>query len=344
MFVSVDGKAKEVKEVFVGGADGLAHKVNEAFGSVDGVAKLVYTSAKEPTPFDDFTWAEIKELADNGLLLNYFKRFDKVTFKLKTPLHGYTSWTDDEWDQDTLTMVVSEINPHGMRLVSHYATPYGYTFNISNDLYYNYATTRSDMKDRWIKVGDQWGMCEDLYKDCKAIDDALPDDLREVLTSFKPLAVYEKYVDHEGKTRLRQEYADCRVRQITSNGYSCHKEFVEERDRDEWILDTTYFARTESGFKKYIPETARKYNSWLNDCYYCHSWKYWDDTTTAYPYWEYSLKWQDTDIAWKWDWEDYWGTNCIGSMRNPTYYEIGHAGISVIIPEIQIGTFENLYE
>ena len=341
MFVSVDGKAKEVKEVFAGGTDGLAHKVDEMFGSVDGVAKLVYTSAKEPTPFDNFTWAEIKELADNGLLLDHFKRFDKVNIKLKTPLHGSEpTWTKTEWEQDTLTMIISEISPTGMRLVSHYATPYGYGFSIDNELYKKYL--QRSMNDRWVSVGDQWGMCEDLYTSCKLIDDSLPDDLREVLTSFKPLAVYEQYVDEEGKTRLRQEYTDCRVRQLSSNGYSYHKEFVEERNRNEYILDTSYFARTESGFKKYVPEVARSHMSWMNNCNFCVSFKYWQETTGSYPYWEYKMHWQDPDIGWIWDWEDYWGTNCLGSIKNPIQYVI-HPDLSLIIPEIQIGTFENLY-
>lgn len=342
MFVSVDGKAKEVKEIFVGGADGLAHKVDEAFGSVDGVAKLVYSSAKEPSPFDNFTWAQIKELADNGLLLDHFKRYDKVNIKLKTPLHGIEGWwTKEEWDQDILTMVITEINPHGMRLASHTATPFAYGYGISNELYKNMIMRH--YKDRWITVGDTWGMCESLYQNCKTIDDSLPDDLREVLTSFKPLAVYENYVDDEGKTRLRQVYTDCRVRQLTSNGYSYHKEYVEERERNEWILDTSYFARTESGFKKYVPEAARKYMTWLNNCYRCAAYKYWDEMTNAYPYWEYSMRWQDPDIGWIWDWEDYWGTNGRGSIDDPKFYTTKSLDGGCLIPEIQIGEFENLY-
>ena len=338
MFVSVDGKAKEVKEVFAGGADGLAHKVDEMFGSVDGTAKLVYTSAKEPTPFDDFTWAEIKELADAGLLMNYFKRFDKVTFKLKTPLHGKDSWwTKKEWEQDTLTMVISEITPTGMRLVSHHAIPQGYGFSISNELYKEYLM--KNMNDRWVTVGDQWGMCEPLYEACKEVDDALPDDLRDVLTSFKPLAVYETYVDDEGKTRLRREYSDCRVRQLSSNGYSYSHKFIEERNRWEYVLDTSYFARTESGYKKYIPEEARHYMDWINSSYYCSSFKYWNEMTNAYPYWEYALNWQDPDIGWIWDWEDYWGTNEHGKILNPKFYTT-RPDLCAVIPEIQIGNLE----
>lgn len=344
MFVSVDGKAREVQELFIGGADGLAHKVDEAFGSVDGVAKLVYTSAKEPTPFDDFTWAEIKELADAGLLENYFKRFDKVTIKLKTPLHGSESaFSKKEWDQDTLTMVISEINPYGMRLVAHNATPFSYSFGYSNELYQTYF--KNSLHDRWETVGDTWGMCVSLYNKCKTIDDALPDDLREVLTSFKPLAVYEHYVDDEGKTRLRRQYTDCRVRQLSSNGYSYSHIYNEEKERWEYVLDTSYFARTRSGYYKYLPEDTRDImDQYMDNCYYCASVKYWDEMTRDYPYWEYSLRWQDPDIGWIWDWEDYWGTNERGKILDPKYYVRGnYTGASAVIPEIQIGTFENLY-
>ena len=103
MFVSVNGKAKEVKEIFAGGSDGLAHKVNEVFGSVNGVAKLVYTNAPhEHNAFDNYTWAEIKQLADEGKLLENFNRFDKVNIKLKQPL--VETCNNETFYQDTLTM------------------------------------------------------------------------------------------------------------------------------------------------------------------------------------------------------------------------------------------------
>ena len=331
MFVSIDGKAKEVTEIFAGGSDGLAHKINEVFGSVDGTAKLVYSSAPhEHNAFDDFTWAEIKQLADEGKLLEHFNRFDKVNIKLKQPLVGTYFQGTTICYQDTLPMVVSEISATGMRLVSYITTPLRFTFRIDNETYRNYIS--SYRADRWIDVGTSqiWGMCSGLYNGCKAVDNALPDDMREVLHDFAPLYKYEYYTDEEGKQRLRQEYDDCRVRQITSNGYSYHREFVEDRNRYEYILDTSYFARTESGYKKYIPDTLK---SNYNECYGIKSLRYYKSN---YPYFSYNLMWQDPDIGWKWDWEDYYKTNELNKINNPIY-KINSTGASNIVPEIQIG-------
>lgn len=332
MFVSIDGKAKEVKEIFAGGSDGLAHKVNEVFGSVNGVAKLIYTNAPhEHNAFDDFTWAEIKQLAGEGRLLEYFNRFDKVNIKLKQPLvevhDGITFY------QDMLPMVVSEISETGMRLVSYIATPYRFLFRIDNELYASYI--KSSLKDRDVPVGTSqiWGMCSGLYNSIKEIDNALPTDMREVLTDFAPLYKYEYYTDEEGRQRLREEYDDCRVRQITSNGYSYHREYVKERDRYEYILDTSYFARTESGYKKYIPDTLKNL---YNECYGIESLRYHSTYSTTTPYWTYKLMWQDPDISWIWDWEDYYGTNELTKIANPIY-KTTSPNISNIVPEVQIG-------
>ena len=329
MFVSVNGKAKEVKEIFAGGSDGLAHKVNEVFGSVNGVAKLVYTNAPhEHNAFDDYTWAEIKQLADEGKLLEHFNRFDKVNIKLKQPL--VETYNNETFYQDTLTMVVSEISATGMRLVSNIATPYRFLFNIDNALYVSRMHG-----DRWFDVGTTsiWGMCSGLYNGCKAIDNALPDDMRAVLHNFAPLYKYEYYNDEEGKQRLREEYDDCRVRQITSNGYSYHREYVAERDRYEYVLDTSYFARTESGYKKYVPDTLK---TLYNECYGIDSLRYHSKYSTTTPYWTYKLMWQDPDIAWIWDWENYYGTNEHNKIADPIY-KTTHPNGSNIIPEVQIG-------
>lgn len=334
MFVSVDGKAKEVTEIFAGGSDGLAHKINEVFGSVNGTAKLVYSSAAgEHNAFDDFTWAEIKQLANEGKLLEHFNRFDKVNIKLKQPLVGTDAYGNDAgYYQDTLPMVISEISATGMRLVSYITTPYRFVFRIDNNLYKLYL--ESDRADRWLDAGTSqiWGMCTALYNGCKAVDNALPDDMRAVLHDFAPLYKYEYYTDEEGKERLRQEYDDCRVRQITSNGYSYHREFVAERDRYEYILDTSYFARTESGYKKYIPDTSKNL---YNECYGIDGLRYFKSTYSS-PYWQYKLMWQDPDIGWKWDWEDYNNVNELSKISDPIYKTTGGL-ISNIIPEVQIG-------
>ena len=332
MFVSIDGKAKEVKEIFAGGSDGLAHKINEVFGSVNGVAKLVYTSdTKEHNAFDNFTWAEIKQLADEGRLLEHFNRFDKVTIKLKQPL--VETYNGITFYQDMLPMVISEISETGMRLVSYIATPYRFVFRIDNGLYASYI--ESSLKDRDVPVGTSqiWGMCSGLYNNIKKIDNALPTDMREVLTDFAPLYKYEYYTDEEGRQRIRQEYDDCRVRQITSNGYSYHREYVKERDRYEYVLDTSYFARTESGYKKYVPDTLK---TLYNECYGIDSLRYHSTYSTTTPYWTYKLMWQDPDIAWIWDWENYYGTNEHNKIADPIYKTTYPNG-SNIIPEVQIG-------
>lgn len=338
MFVSVDGKAKEVTEIFAGGSDGLAHKVNEIYGSVDGVAKLIYNGTpREPNGFDQFTWAQIKELADAGLLLEHFKRYDRVDIKLKSPLHpeGNAAHGQPNIYQDTLPMVISEICETGMRLVAHIATPFRYLFRVDNQLY----PIPSD-KTVYIGTGEIWGMCEALYEGCKAVDVALPDDMREVLRDFAPIYKYEYYTDHEGKQRLLKEYDDCRVRQITSNGYGYAHRYVEENDREEYILTRTYFARTESGYKKYIPPEIRNL---FNDAYGVQSLYYHKDTTSARPYTTYKLMWQNPNIGWIWDWEDYWGTNGRGYILEPIY-QTAHPDVSNIVPEVQIGEIPEVFD
>ena len=333
MFVSVDGKAKEVKEVFAGGSDGLAHKVDEVFSGVDGIAKLVYTNKKrEPNAFDRFTWAEIKELADNGLLLNFFNRYDLVDIPLKEPIiktsGGY------EIIQNTLPMVVSEICETGMRLVAHIAIPYSFNFRIDNELYW--SRVQPD-RTHYVGTTSMWGMCDRLYNGLKVIDDRLPDDMREILRDFEPQYKCEYYYDDEGKKRLLEAFDDCRVRQITSNGYSYHQEYVEERKRKEYVLDTTYFARTESGYKKFIPEALRYI---YDEACGIQSLFYHKNTTAAYPYTSYKLMWQNPEVAWIWDWENYWGTNGLGYMKNPIYTTTGQGSGSNIVPEVQIGEIE----
>ena len=136
MFISVDGKAKEVTEIFAGGQDGKAHKVTEAFGSVDGVAKRLYTSEKETNAFNEFTWAEIKQLANEGKLLEHFNKYDRVTIKLTGTLkqsYHYPSTTDKDsggtsvWKdcilmQDKLILQITSLTETSMRLSSPYAS------------------------------------------------------------------------------------------------------------------------------------------------------------------------------------------------------------------------------
>ena len=333
MFVSVNGKAKEVKEIFAGGSDGLAHKINEVFGSVNGVAKLIFSSApKNHNAFDDFTWAEIKTLADEGRLLEYFNRFDKVDIKLTEPLVGYRSETDTTWYQDTIPMVISEISATGMRLVAHIATPYRYVFHINNATYTDSIKNSTSTSENTTVSVDTWGMCNELYNGIKSVDNALPNDMRDVLTDFAPIIDYGFYTDEEGKTRLRTTYDDCRVRQCTSCGYSYHQAYIEDRGRNEYVLDTTYFPRTKSGYLKYIPQEVSDLFDY-GKCYGVIAIRY-EGSSRA---WRYTCIWNDPDVSYDWDWENYNGVNHLDLIKTPSY-KTYKPDVSNVVPEVQIGT------
>ena len=206
MFVSVNGIAREVKEIFAGGSDGLAHKVNEVFGSVDGIAKLIYTNVKHaPNSFDNFTWAQIKILADNGELLDHFNRGDLVDVKFKTPLYYADSYGEILWYQDSMTFQLTELSATGMKLVAYCAVPYRFMFTLRDTQFLIDAEASSSYWDRDLEYA-LWGLSEGLYKGCKAVDQALPDDMRAVLKDWRPCHKYEYYYD-EG----RRGYYKCQA-------------------------------------------------------------------------------------------------------------------------------------
>ena len=328
MFVSVNGKAREVKEVFAGGADGLAHKVNEMFGSVNGIAKLIYSSnSKNNNAFDDFTWSEIKQLADEGKLLEHFNLHDKVTVKLTQPLIGIDSAGNTAFYQDTIIFCISQLSATGMVLVSYTATPGRFYFRYDNDAFMADVEKRTDYR-AWTENED-WGMCSALYNQIKEVDNALPSDLRDVLHNFAPLYKYEYYQDEENKTRLRKEYDDCRVQQVSTCNYKYHREFVEENNRDEYILDESCSALKESEYKKYIPK-----DKWYayDKCYGVLNAMYQKNTDS----WKYDLVFNDPYIGWKWDWENYDNWNQLNMIGNPEY-TTSNPDASVIVPEIKIG-------
>ena len=182
MFVSVDGKAKEVKEIFAGGSDGLAHKVTEVFGSVNGIANTIYTdSPYEYNAFNQYTWQEIKEIADAGDLLDYFNQYDVVDIKLKEPIVGLKG-SQYEFEMDHLPMTVSQITPTGMQLVARICTPFTWKLN-PNELYVSRNTNSAS--GSWSTVPDEvYYTMEGLYDACKAINDVLPDDMKEVIPSI----------------------------------------------------------------------------------------------------------------------------------------------------------------
>lgn len=341
MFVSVDGKAREVKEIFAGGPDGLAHKINEVFGSVNGVAKLIFTCAPhEKNKFDELTWEEIKILADAGRLLEFFNKGDKVNIKFKTPIEGtyHMFGHDCDWMQDGMTLQIVELTENGMKLMGYNATPLFTNFYLEGR---NKAKTLlhdcehfSGNWNRWLDYRF-WGLL-DAYDACHELDEKIPDDLRNVLVDFEPCIEWSHYLDHENKNRLRKVYDDCRVRQLTTNHYAYHKEFVEENDRYEYILDFSVYPRSESVFKKYSPEEIRNYWAY-SQVRNVLGMRYEKDDKYSADDVKYKMIWQDADISWDWDWENYGNCNQHDMIANPVYTTYTPVG-GLFIPEMIIGT------
>lgn len=249
MFVSVDGKAKEVAEIFAGGTDGKAHKVTELFGSVNGIAKQLWTSTPpEPNGFDKFTWAEIKQLANEGKLLEHFNLYDRVMIKLKTPLTGeirmYMSghgiYENVPQYQNEMLFQIIELTETKMRLMCPRVSAVGNANATITPLSYGGAAYEPgvDITDPETTSGATWlddfkydkGVARDTvhlawglfggstapYGKLKAIQNALPDDLLDVLSvCAQPLSLYKRH--HILIDKLYTEQEDMKVRQITTN-------------------------------------------------------------------------------------------------------------------------------
>lgn len=243
MFVSVDGKSKEVAEIYAGGADGKAHKITELFGSVDDTAKLLWSDVQpEPNGFDSFTWAEIKQLANEGKLLDHFQLFDKVWIKLKTPLtselyvylKGVGKYIYAPQYQDKMLFQIVELSETKMRLMSPRVNALGLANqNIQTALTNSLGNIVNAMPDYWklfaahfdsgegearLYGSQAWGMTM-MYQRLKLIQNALPDDLLNVLSiTSRPLIRYERhFITH----KLELEFDDdMKVGQISSNIWS----------------------------------------------------------------------------------------------------------------------------
>ena len=351
MFVSVDGKAREVKEIFAGGSDGLAHKVKEVFGSVDGIANTVYTDSPYPyNAFNEFTWAEIKQLADEGRLLDYFHQYDVVDIKLTEPLVG-AEGTEYEYYQDRLPMTVSQICETGMQLVARISTPYTWRCTPTN--IYLQKIMDSTEEGRWTTVPyDVWGTLEGLYDACKKVHDVLPEDMKEVLNVNKALIKYEYGYDEEGKYRLMSKYDNTlRVRQVTTCDFEYDRVYNEEKDRLEYrLLNGYYDNHSKAAYFKYVPEKLRA-QFYDGNRYETNHWpktfgfiglRY----RAPYPNYPERFNWylvfSDPVHGWKWDWENWNGINQLEMKGSPQ--EVVQSGskdlgaVSRFVPEVQIGT------
>ena len=283
MFVSVDGKSKEVAEIYAGGTDGKAHKITELFGSVDGTAKLLWSDVSpEPNGFDSFTWAEIKQLANEGKLLEHFKLFDRVNIKLKTPLEsemyvylkgvGKYMWIPQR--QDEMMFQIVELSETKMRLMSPRVNAVGiansnlYTWRFSSmgyelmmpDYWQLFASHFDADEGDARKLSPQaWGMTS-LYYRLKDIQHSLPDDLLDVLSiTSRPLIRYERhFITH----KLELEFdEDMKVGQISTNIWKHGVDTKTDYYTVYPIIHESYYPQTvgEYLYHIYLPEEYDTY-------------------------------------------------------------------------------------
>ena len=74
-----NGGVRQVKEIYVG-VGGSPRKVKEGYVGIGGVPRKFYSAEK---PLNDYTWAEIRQIADAGKAAEYFKPGDTKAVHLK---------------------------------------------------------------------------------------------------------------------------------------------------------------------------------------------------------------------------------------------------------------------
>jgi hypothetical protein len=344
MFISIDGKSKQVKEIFAGGKDGLAHRIKELFGSVDGVAKLIFEEETEENGFSKFTWAEIKQLATDGLLLEHFAVGDTVTIKLKQNLVNTVSYTNGNiytFMQKELPLKIIELTETKMRLMCPIATVLTGKFNLWKE---------SGRKDRWEDViehlnhmgsyssmlnfaKDCWGL-NSGYDRLKEIDNALPDDFRDALSiCARPIIDYKRFSTGQQLTTYDE---DLRVRQITDDLWETR---INKEDIPYTVdLLQTYYPRNKSAhFKYYNVSDDFNLDWWMNSYGILRCvplLQYSNDGNTFY------MKYTDSpEVAINWNRDDYdscksYLTTCVKKDTLQGYWV---SLDSAIVPEMIIG-------
>ena len=282
MFVSVDGKAKKVLEIFAGSSNGKAQRVTELFGSVNGIARLLF-SAEPPVTngFDSFSWAEIKQLANEGKLLENFNLYDRVTVKLKTPLEksltfysllkpdGTTSNVTVEQRQTDMVFQIVELTETKMRLMCPRASVLGLAdFDPPID-YHEYMDSRyklyasnfeSNTNYARSYFNDSWGMSK-MYDTLKIIQNSLPDDLVNVISIMgRPMISWEK--NSVTNSIVKGYDDDFKVGQLSSNKFS--KSIKTGEDGIMYpVINESYFPTTITDYLYHItlPEEYDTYEN-----------------------------------------------------------------------------------
>ena len=332
MFVSVDGKAKKVKEIFAGGADGKAHRVTELFGSVNGVAKLLYTSNKETNGFDQFSWAEIKQLANEGKLLEHFALHDKVSVKMTEPFSYTYSYAEDGTTkqytryQNEIVFQINELTATTMRLSAYNATIFGCWGIYNKKPISSWKST--ELRD-YVDVA--WGLMT-VYKYLKYIDNVLPTDLREVLSAHRPMIEYTKH--STGQIVINYD-EDMKVRPISKTNWE-----VQRNDNDVPytydIVQSDFPLKKSEYLRYYKADDPRPYQPSTGATYMAsgslvYEW-YYDSSNTCYRFKRHIPR-----VAFDWDRSyEYYTSNTVNETLAVNVSPMGD-----VIPEILIeGTTE----
>lgn len=341
MFISVDGKSKQVKEIFAGGKDGLAHRIKELFGSVDGVAKLIFEEETEENGFSKFTWAEIKQLATDGLLLEHFAIGDTVTIKLKQNLVNAVSFSSGNictFMQRELPLKIIELTETKMRLMCPITVLKG-NFNLWEDATNDWTDVIKKMNQYGTSPGFGlknfgqycWGMNSGYYR-LKEIDNALPDDFRDALSVCeRPIIDFKLYSTGQ---EVKTYDEDLRVRQITDDLWETR---INKEDVPYTVdLLQTYYPRKLSAYFKYFGFTEENKSSV----------EYYITNNDHVPFVKYDYSsgfrmyyTRSPQMAYTWNRDDYdacksYLTTCTSSDKINSYYPELHGSI---VPEMIIG-------
>lgn len=268
MFVSIDGKAKEIKEIYAGGTDEKTHKITSLFGSVNGIAKQVYSSRGNKNAFDMFSWAEIKQMATNGQLLEYFHKYDRVTVKLNKPVTARIPLSCYDADgkryeyhpkQDVIIFQITELTATKMKLSSPYASVFYRLIppaRYENDGFAPWT----EYEDKIENNGSLQVTTSDYTVSCYwQLDSVLPDDLKSVVNGYNMLEKKVSYSTGQNTTTN----GICHVRNISE---PITYEVVTHEDIPRWYeLAESQFPLNKSAYNYHIstPLNCVRYSNYV---------------------------------------------------------------------------------
>ena len=199
------GGAKSVKEIYIG-VNGQPREVKEGHVGVGGTAKLFYSAAPPLPPkgkaLNEYTWEEIRQIADAGKAAEYFKVGDTKAVHLKGTASKLTldatyyvyilgfdhNLTNDSNAKNTVDFgTFKDANGKDLCLVSGY--------NNDSDFYMNKSSTNAGgWKSSYMRSSILGGDGSATFPEANTLMSCLPQDLRAVM---KPMFVWTDNVGNK---------------------------------------------------------------------------------------------------------------------------------------------------